>query len=474
MNGTDWPGSEPPHILLIEDDPDVLALIEQLLVESGYSVAAVESGERGLALFDPRTVDLILLDAMLPGLNGWEVCQRIKSQPVHPYVPILMLTARAALQDRVRGLEAGADDYLTKPFDIDELLAHVRAMLRIRSAEVRIWQRSQDLEALNAIAGAVNASLDLTEILTLALTRVVTTAGAAVGGIWLAEADGTVFQLAVQTGLSVEQAAHLVQVQRAHPVVSRALAEGAPIRLPAAEDTALLGQALPPTGTSLYLPLASKGLAVGLLALGSQHAEAFAPALLRLLSTLSVTIAVAVDNARLYAQTRLVADTDPLTGLYNHRYMQDVIENELARADRSHRPFAIMMIDLDRFKSYNDTYGHPAGDRLLHDMAGMLATICRRTDTVGRYGGDEFIILLPETNAAQAQVLGNRIHAAYRALAADRDYDSVGISLSIGIAMYPADGQVRQQLINAADAAMYRAKHQGGGRIAVASTAASP
>lgn len=468
VNEPEGPDSKPLRILLIEDDPDVLALIRQLLTESGFAVEAAASGEQGLTLFDPQTIDLIILDAMLPGLSGWEVCQQLKSQPLRPYVPILLLTARAGLQDRVGGLEAGADDYLTKPFDIDELLAHVRALLRIRAAEVRLWQYTRELEVLNAVASAVNSSLELKETLSLALARVAAAADAVAGGIWLAEEEGAVFRLAAEVGLTPEQSAEAMQLPRSHPVVSRVLAEGEPTLLRPAGGASLDGL-LPATAALVLLPLASKGIPVGLLGLGSERPDAFPPEIRRLLSTLGITIAVAADNARLYAQARHVADTDPVTGLYNHRYMQDAVENELSRAARSNRPFVIMMIDVDRFKRYNDTYGHPAGDHLLHETARLLTGACRRTDSVGRYGGDEFIILLPETNGEQAGILAERIQVAYGALAADRDHSQVGVSLSIGIAVFPVAGQSRQELIHAADAAMYRSKHRGGGRVAIAS-----
>jgi two-component system cell cycle response regulator len=458
-------GIDGAHILLIEDDPDVLGLVQQLLVESGFHVVAADTGERGLKFFDPLQIDLVILDAMLPGLSGWEVCQRLKSQPVRPYVPIMMLTARAALHDRVRGLEAGADDYLTKPFDIDEFLAHVRAMLRIRSAEYRLWEHAQDLELLNAVATSVNGSLNVSETASLALTRLASATSASIGGIWLADDGGSAFRLVASVGLLTPATRDIIHLQRPHVIASRVLAEEEPLRLVAERDASLFGPHLPPDGAVVYLPLASKGTPIGMLALGSERPDAFPPAMLRLLATLSVTIAVAFDNARLYAQTRQVADTDGVTGIYNHRYMQEVIESEISRSMRSGQSFAILMIDLDRFKSYNDSFGHPAGDLLLHDLSRMLTGACRRTDSVGRYGGDEFIIMLPETSRQQAEVLAERIQSAYADLATDRDYDHVGVSLSIGIAIYPEDGHSRKELITAADRAMYRAKNQGGGQV---------
>jgi diguanylate cyclase (GGDEF)-like protein len=458
----------PETVLVIEDDPDVATLISQLLGDEGFHVRVASSGEEGLAVFDPSVVDLVVLDAMLPGISGLELCQAIKEQHPSPYVPLLMLTARSALQDRVRGLEAGADDYLTKPFDIAELLAHVRAMLRIRRAEVKLWHHTQELEALNAVATAVSSSLDMDQILAVALEHMVGTATATAGAVWLRDEEGTAFLLAASTGLIADQLATVRRVWRLHPHMSRAMRTGEAVQSSPEQGDDLLSHAVANLHSSIYLPLIVRGSTLGLLALGSDRANAFDPSLVKLLTTLSLTIAVAADNARLYAQTRLIADTDPVTDLFNHRYMQDAIEAELRRGGRTRRPFAIMMMDLDNFKSFNDTYGHPAGDELLRDVARMLTSVCRKTDSVGRYGGDEFVVLLPETNAEQAGALADRIQKAFAALPFHASHAPVTIGLSVGIAVYPYDSTLRHELIKAADLALYQAKKSGRGRVRVA------
>jgi diguanylate cyclase (GGDEF)-like protein len=468
----------PNTILLVEDDPDVSTLIQQLLAEDGYRVLVAASGEEGRQQFDPLVVDLVVLDTMLPGMSGWELCREIKRDQPRPFVPVLMLTARSGLQDRVRGLDAGADDYLTKPFDIDELLAHVRAMLRIRRAEVKLWRHAQELEVLNAVATAVNSSLDLTEILSLAIVRMTETARASVGAIWLNDAGDASYRLVAQTGLTAEQVQAL---QHDRPIGGTLdnLSPGTPgshnghtaagsWELAAGNGGDPLRPILPRLTSVISLPLTSKAATLGLLALGSERADAFDPALVKLLHTLAATVAVAADNARLYSQTRRIADTDPVTGLFNHRYMQDAIESEIYRSQRTRRPFAIMMMDLDNFKAYNDTFFHQAGDQLLRETATMLTAICRKIDSVGRYGGDEFIILLPETNAEQAKVLAGRIQTTFETLPGRRQTNQVAVGLSVGVAIYPFDSAVRQQLINAADTALYQAKRGGKSRTIVA------
>lgn len=469
------PASAAEQILLIEDDQDVAALIRQLLLEEGYQVVLAASAEDGEARFDPRQVDLVIVDAMLPGMSGWDFCKLIRGKQARPYVPILMLTARAALHDRVRGLEAGADDYLTKPFDIDELLAHVRAMLRIRRVELRLWRRALELEALNAVAATVNSSLDLNQVLSRAIHRVTETAGARIGAIWLADEEEDALRLVAQVGLTPDQASALERIGRSRTRAPRVGHADEPLRLTAADEHDLVGQVVDGLTATLYLPLTSKETTLGMMALGGDQPDAFPPEMARLLTMLAFTIAMAADNARLYEQTRQIADTDSVTGLFNHRYMQDAIEAEIHRSSRSRRPFVIMMIDLNNFKAVNDTLGHPAGDHLLKHAGKVLAAACRKTDSVGRYGGDEFIILLPETNTEQAGTLAERIQQAATELSATLPPGAPEISLSIGIAVYPYDSGVRQELIKAADRAMYEAKYeakgQGGSRARIASGA---
>ena len=287
--------------------------------------------------------------------------------------------------------------------------------------------------------------------------------------IWLTEGEGGALEMAASCGLSADQAAALQRVRRLRALARRVGRSGEPLLTTAAGGDELLIDAVDGLTAAIYLPLISKDMTLGLLALGSDRPDAFPPTMVRLLSTLAITIAVAADNARLYAQTRQIADTDPLTGLYNHRYMQDAIEAEILRSSRSHRPFALLMIDLDNFKAFNDTLGHPAGDQLLRDGARLLTSICRKTDSVGRYGGDEFIVLLPETNGEQAGILADRIQQVATEMMSG---GAVPVSLSIGIAVCPYDSGVRQELIKAADRAMYEAKNQGGGRARVANGAA--
>jgi diguanylate cyclase (GGDEF)-like protein len=222
------------------------------------------------------------------------------------------------------------------------------------------------------------------------------------------------------------------------------------------------------------LPLIAKGQSIGLVELVSNGSVTFDDERLALARTMANEAAMALENARLYEDARNLADRDPLTGFYNHRFLHERLGEEVVRTQRARRTMSVMMLDLDDFKLVNDTFGHLFGDRVLTWTAELIRSTLRASDIPARYGGDEFAIILPETDGEEAR------HAAERILAAFRDRAFVGeqrgpvpIGASIGVATFPRDGRTATELIAAADAALYRVKREGGHDAAGAGDAAA-
>ena len=214
---------------------------------------------------------------------------------------------------------------------------------------------------------------------------------------------------------------------------------------------------------SAMLPLVAKGRSIGLVELISRSHVQLDDALLALARTMANEAAVALENARLYEDARNLADRDQLTGYFNHRYLHERLGEELLRAQRSGAPLAILMIDLDDFKLVNDQFGHLLGDRLLAWAAAQIRSTLRESDIAARYGGDEFAIILPDTDAAAAHRAARRILGALRERAFDGGaHGPVSVAASIGIAASPAHGRFAQELIAVADVEMYRVKRAGG------------
>jgi diguanylate cyclase (GGDEF)-like protein len=220
--------------------------------------------------------------------------------------------------------------------------------------------------------------------------------------------------------------------------------------------------------TLVMLPLVAKGESIGLVELSAIEPVSIAGRTLEVAWTMANEAAMALENAKLYEDARSLADRDPLTGFYNHRYLHDRLGEEIVRAGRSRRPLSLLMIDLDDFKLVNDTFGHLFGDRVLAWTAERIRGTLRASDVPARYGGDEFAVILPETDASAAQDVAERILEAFATAAfEDEARGLVPVGVSVGAASLAADARTPQAIIAAADAALYGVKRGRGTEVPV-------
>jgi len=209
----------------------------------------------------------------------------------------------------------------------------------------------------------------------------------------------------------------------------------------------------------VFLPLLVGGKAIGSLCIASRHPNAYSHSQVQLLSQLASRIAMSIENARLYAQAEQRARIDELTGLWNRRHLMERIQIEIGRHSRYGGTFSLIILDLDSFKAFNDSYGHIAGDKLLKQLGTVLRGAIRDADEAFRYGGDEFAILLPQTSLKDAHEVAERVR---RRIASEIKAGSTSMTASLGLASWPVDGIAINEIINAADKALYYAKQSGG------------
>lgn len=325
-----------PHnrsILIVDDNPQNIQLVASHLKEEGYRISFSQSGQDVLKKIENAAFDLVLLDIMMPEMDGFEICTRIKQHPEYKEVPVIFLTAKIDKDSIVKGFEVGAVDYIIKPFHGAELMARIRTHLELKAYREKVEEINIQLnkEILNGIRMQEELEKSKTEL---------------------------------------------------------------------------------------------------------EHM-----------------------NRRLYEK----ATKDALTGLFNRRKMTDLIEYEYDRSLRTQLPFSIIISDIDHFKKVNDTQGHDCGDRVLEEVARILMSMTRKQDQVSRWGGEEFLLLLPETDTDGALTLAEKIRKKIEQNSWFCGQIELKITLTFGISSY-GENKTDKKVIKEADLALYEGKNSGRNR----------
>jgi two-component system cell cycle response regulator len=447
------------RVLVVDDILANVKLLEARLSAEYFEVLTAYSGPQALERLEAERVDVVLLDVMMPGMDGFEVCRRIKSAPKTMHVPVIMVTALDQPADKVQGLEAGADDFLTKPVDDIALITRVKNLARLKTlndemllrmatgaelgglpAAASAWPSAeaarrillvedQPRQADRVLSALSGTAVDVEADLNAALLRLGSVAyDLLIVSLSLADADG--LRLCSQAR-SLERTRHLPIIVVVQP----------------GDDTRLL-RALD-MGVNDYLtrPIDRNEL------------------LARVRTQVKRKRYADHLRGRLEESVEL-ALTDALTGLHNRRYMETHLRALAEQAKASGRPLSVLLADIDNFKAVNDTYGHDAGDSVLREFAGRFRRNTRSIDLTCRIGGEEFVIVMPDTPLERACQVGERLRACIAAEPFQASFQvRLGVTASLGIATLEGAQDTLEGLLKRADQALYVAKRGGRNRV---------
>ena len=476
---TDAPQApEGAKILLADDDAALVKTLSYILKERGYQVVVSPGGENLLSLVAVEKPQLLLLDIMMPKVDGLALLERLKEDDRFKDLPVLMLSSMPPEEATVRSLGLGAADFIPKPVRAKELFARVEAHLRVGQALLAAREEARSRAAMVDILHEVTDSLKPDEIYHILARRVARVLNISKCSMVLATSGD-------RTGLVVAafenpMLRNLEIDLTRYPEIQRALTTSALVLvtdvatdpLYEAERRRWISDGiLVPTRSAVAVPFSMKDRQVGVFFLRTTGQDAaLTPADAQFAETVIRTAVAAIEKAYDFETAVLdrrrfeqLAFTDPLTGTMNRRAMNEALATELERARRYNLYLSILIADLDRFKQVNDQRGHLAGDAVLRQVGDLLRREARSVDIVARYGGEEFVVVMPETTLQGAAVFAERVRRRVEA----RDFAEPGgaplhLTVSIGIAGYPnervtnADG-----FVALADQALYRAKDQG-------------
>ncbi len=437
------------RILVVDDIETNRRLLEARLSAEYFDVIEAEDGYKAIEAAREQNPDLILLDIMMPGIDGFETCRRLKADPALRHIPVIMVTALDQREDRIKGLEVGADEFLTKPVDDVALFARVRSLLRLKVVmdELRLRENAEALEKDADTLGG----------------RVVVAAADEAGAQRIADMyDGPFRAKAFADPINAmrhARTADLVVIDLTHARFD-GLRLAARIRSDAdTRQVPILGIVESDNRASMV-----RALDLGVTDVILRPVD---PGELQARSRTQVRRKAYADALRDRLEESLeMAVTDALTGLHNRRYIVSRLRQHLDVLDRSGEGFAVALVDIDHFKRINDTFGHQAGDVVLKCFADRLRKELRAVDIAGRYGGEEFLVLFTGATNEEALEGAERFRAAMARdpFVVPGTDEPINVTVSAGISAGERGDDV-EDVVARADAALYEAKSSGRNQV---------
>ncbi|MBL4892739.1 MAG: PleD family two-component system response regulator [Rhizobiaceae bacterium] len=450
------------RVLVVDDIPANVKLLEARLMAEYFHVITASSGQEAIEICERDQCDIVLLDVMMPEMDGFEVCKKLKQGAKTMHLPVIMVTALDQTEDRVRGLEAGADDFLTKPVNDLALITRVKSLVRLKlvTDELRMRASSGETVDMDSVANAeaINNS-NLRGNIVMVDNRV-------------SSYERTVKFLSKENDVAVitdpqEALFHVVENNYDVVIVSLSLTDFDALRL------------------CSHLRSLERTRTLPILIVADEDQESQISRALEL--GVNDYITRPLDKNELLARVRTqikrkryndclrnsvqntieMAVTDGLTGLHNRRYLDSHLATlfDKAKAKQSH--LSTIMCDIDHFKLVNDTHGHDVGDEVIREFAERLKKCVRGVDLASRYGGEEFVVVMPDTDVALAAIVAERIRAsiADHPFIVEKGASQLAITVSVGVSSIEEDDDDPLKLLKRADIGLYTAKKNGRNQV---------
>jgi len=465
--------SNKKKILIVDEELSYRELLREAL-GSRYKIIDTESCDEAILLAGLNTPDLIIIDVEASSRRGVELCENLKEDPETRDIPIILITSLIKKDDIILGLQAGASDYIIKPMCLPEVVARTESHLRTQDDYAELEHK--DLLLLLELSETISVTRSPNAILRLIvnkMSKIIDVSRCSV----ISLVDGK--KVIVKASSDMDHNAEIRLDLKKYPEIRKAIETKQSVTIKNVKNDPLMVSVQEHVSglefnSIIVIPLIKKESVIGTFFLRTVFREEdwVSERVFKLSQLVANIAANALENAMLFESIKSAQEyfeelsvRDELTKLFNRRHFYNRLKEEFSRSTRHGAPLSLLFIDVDDFKRINDTYGHTAGDGVLREIGGLLKNTARLSDLTARCGGDEFAILLPNTNTEGAYELATRVAKLVENLAMDK-INNEKITTSIGIATcFDKNVQSFEELVKKADAAMYQSKESGKGKV---------
>ncbi len=443
-------------ILVVDDDELFRAICSDVLTAAGFSVLKASCGAEAMEVISSKEVDIVLTDLVMPGMDGIAVLEAVKQY--NALIDVILITGHSSVESAVSALKNGAFDYINKPVNADVLLHTVNSCIEKR----RLLEENQEMRQslkLFEVCWTMSKTLETSRLHEAALDAMLQIVASDAGLLIRYDSDHKLLRIKAVRQIDKKGAARIMRNLMSY--ADKDLETSREISVISTEAfTDKERESLGGFTSILVVPLVSAGRPNGFLIILKKGAEkVWGPKERKRASFVAEHIAIAYDNAGKYEEAQQLIFVDSLTNLYNSTYLHKILEKELKRSSRLNLPVSLLFIDIDDFKVVNDTNNHLVGSRTLVEVGAAILKCVREVDTVVRYGGDEYVVILVDAGSEQALIIAERIRAIMEQSCFQKDEGiEIRLTVSIGISTYPVHTRDQRELIRIADMAMYKAK----------------